>query len=80
MENLYTWCGTAACANTCMCLLASFMEKMAFFVVAGAINDQHQIRVLRMVVNKCVCACVLACVLACLHACVPVCVTIICLK
>ena len=30
MEDLYTWCGTAACANACMCLLKSFTEKMAF--------------------------------------------------
>ena len=29
-ENLYTWCGTAANANTCMCLLTSAMENMAF--------------------------------------------------
>ena len=30
MEILFTWCGTAACANTCMCLLTRFKEKMAF--------------------------------------------------
>ena len=30
IENLHTWCGMAACANTCMCLLTSFMEKTAF--------------------------------------------------
>ena len=30
LENLYTWFGTAACANTCMCLLTRFMEKTAF--------------------------------------------------
>ena len=46
IENLYT-CDTAACANTCMCLLISFMEKTAFGIV-GATNDQHQIQVSRL--------------------------------
>ena len=45
IENLRTWCGTAGCANTCMCLLTSFMEKTAFVWHC----DQHQIRVSRMV-------------------------------
>ena len=49
MENLYTWFGTAACANTCMCLLTSFMALLMAKIVYAFCARY---------VNTRVCACV----------------------